>query len=145
MVLCVHNRTFPIHERFYTKGGDFVVPGRRPPSTDEHHLLYTRKKWSSGKARVLRRQAYCKIRMPRSLHETIHIEVPDVPVPSGESARQALDQLDYLFLSGAISTRDNAEKRLSVLITLFNCSEQPTIDALKKQLEIVHEFYKAPR
>lgn len=122
-----------------------MVPNKRPSSRDEHHLLYTRKKWSSGSAKVLRRQSYCKVRMPRDLHERLHAEVPGIPVPNGDSVKHALDQIDYLSNFGAISEKDNAEKRLSVLIALFDCVEQPTADALKEQLKIIREYYKTPR
>lgn len=122
-----------------------MVPNKRPSSKDEHHLLYTRKDWSSGSAKVLRRQSYCKVCMPRDLHERLHAEVPDIPVPSENSIKHALDQMDYLAHFRAISEKDNAEKRLSVLIALFDCVEQPTADALRKQLKIIREYYKTPR
>lgn len=83
--------------------------------------------------------------MPRDLHERLHAEVPGVPVPNGDSVKHALDQIDYLSNFGAISEKDNAEKRLSVLIALFDCIEQPTADALKEQLKIIREYYKTPR
>lgn len=122
-----------------------MVPNKRPSSKDEHHLLYTRKDWSSGSAKVLRRQSYCKVRLPRDLHEKLHAEVPSVPVPGGNSVKHALDQMDYLAHFGAISEKDNVEKRLLVLIALFDCVEQPTADALRKQLKIIREYYKTPR
>lgn len=122
-----------------------MVPNKRPSSKDEHHLLYTRKDWSSGSAKVLRRQSYCKVLLPRDLHEKLHAEVSSVPVPSENSIKHALDQMDYLARFKAISEKDNAEKRLSVLIALFDCIEQPTADALKKQLKIIREYYKTPR
>lgn len=52
--------------------------------------------------------------------------------------------LEYLEKYGAIGPDDPIEKRLTVLIALFECIEQPTADALKEQLRLVHEFKKAP-
>lgn len=43
--------------------------------------------------------------------------------------------------AGAISDDDNIEKRLMVLAALFDCVEQPTADAFRKQQQIAHEFY----
>ena len=45
---------------------------------------------------------------------------------------------------GAISDKDPFEKRLIVLIALFECVAQPTADALKKQLDLVREFNTKP-
>ena len=67
-----------------------------------------------------------------------------IPPPSQENAKTALWHLQYLEKYGGISDRDPIEKRLQVLIALFDCSEQPTADALRKQLKIVCELKKAP-
>lgn len=67
-----------------------------------------------------------------------------IPPPSQEGAKSALWHLRYLERYGGISDSDSIEKRLIVLIALFECSEQPTADAFKKQLEVVREFNKKP-
>ncbi len=59
-------------------------------------------------------------------------------------AREALKHLEYLEKLGAISDKDPFEKRLTVLIALFEYASQPTADALKKQLDLVREFNKKP-
>lgn len=112
---------------------------------NQHHLFYIRRSWNTKKPKQLRAYYYCIISIPVSLHDRIHAEVKDVPVPKASSIDSALDQLDYLSWYGAIKPTDNIEKRLGVLIALFECIEPKTAKALKQQLKIVREFYRAPR
>ena len=42
---------------------------------------------------------------------------------------------------GTLAHYDTMEKRLELLIALFDCVEQPTAEAFRKQLEIASEFY----
>lgn len=67
-----------------------------------------------------------------------------IPVPRYHSAKSALEQLGYLEKYGGISKKDPIEKRLKVLIALFECIEDNTSNALKIQLEIVNRFYSEP-
>ena len=68
----------------------------------------------------------------------------EIPVPEEVDAKTVLWHLDYLEKYDAISEKDTFEKRLLVLIALFDCSSQPTADALRKQLDLVREFNKKP-
>lgn len=112
---------------------------------DRHHLCYQKRKWHSGYLLALRDYWYCKVLIPRdTLHKMIHCNVMDVPAPSGSSAKSALEQLRYLEKYGSITEFDSIERRLKLLAALFDCCEQPTADAFRKQLEIVREFRKAP-
>ena len=88
---------------------------------------------------------YCKVYIPRdTLHREIHAHISGVPVPKYANIKSVMEQLRMLEYYEAIKDTDNIEKRLNVLIALFECSEGPTADALKKQLEIVHRFYEEP-
>lgn len=108
---------------------------------DRHHLCYQRHKWNRGSLLVLRDYWYCKVFIPRdTLHKMIHLNVFDVPVPSESGARSALEQLGYLEKFGAITDFDSIERRLDLLASLFDCSDQPTADAFREQLRIVREF-----
>lgn len=112
---------------------------------DRHHLCYQRKKWERGNLRRLRDYWYCKIPIPRdTLHKMIHLEVLDIPVPKDSSAKSALEQLEFLEKFSAISEYDSIERRLELLASLFDCSDQETADAFREQIRIVHEFKKAP-
>lgn len=112
---------------------------------NSHHLLWQRRRWDCGAVKALRSYHYCIIDIPaNTLHREIHENINQIPPPSQENARRVLWHIQYLERFGGISERDPIEKRLKVLIALFDCSEQPTADALRKQLEIVNGLKKAP-
>lgn len=116
-----------------------------PYIKDCHHILWQKNKWKQGSIRKLRDHYYCKIYIPRNtLHRYIHQDIVEIPVPREMDAKAALWHLDYLERFGAISDKDPFEKRLIVLIALFECVAQPTADALKKQLDLVREFNTKP-
>ena len=108
-----------------------------------HHLFYIRRDWNAKKPKQLRAYYYCIISIPITLHDGIHANVATVPVPKSKSIDYAIDQLDYLSRFGAIKPSDNIEKRLNVLIALFDCIEPEVTEALKMQLRVVREFYRA--
>jgi len=113
---------------------------------DTHHLCYQRNKWRKGYVRELRDYWYCRISIPRdTLHRFIHLNLPDIPAPQSSSAKEALEQLGYLEKYGSITEFDSIERRLELLAALFDCSDQATADAFRKQLEIVREFKKSPQ
>lgn len=112
---------------------------------DCHHILWQKNKWRHGYIYELRNHDYCKIYIPRdTLHHYIHANIVEIPVPKSITAKSALEQLKYLEERGAISYSDSLEKRLTVLIALFECADQETADALKKQLKLVREYEKGP-
>lgn len=74
----------------------------------------------------------------------IHTHLAYIPTPRTSIVPHVLYHLQYLEEQKAISLDDPIEKRLLVLIALFEYIEQPTADALKKQLELVREYYKTP-
>ena len=118
-----------------------------PPRTpyDVHHLLWTGRKWGCGYLASLRQYWYCKIAIPRdTLHHYIHENIASIPTPRPQSAKDALEQLKYLERYGAIHDEDSIEKRLELLIALFECIEPRTTEALRRELQIVHEFNENP-
>lgn len=83
--------------------------------------------------------------IPRdSLHRYIHEWINDIPAPKEVNAAEAIKHIKLLESHHAISDFDSIEKRLQILIALFDCVEQPTADALRKQLEVVRAFYGRP-
>ena len=111
--------------------------------TDRHHILWYKRDYNKGWAKRIRDHWYCSVEIPRdTLHRTIHYEVAHIPVPRVVSIKDALYQLQLLEQYGGIHHDDNIEKRLKVLMALFDCCEPATYNALKKQYEIVCEFYK---
>ena len=107
---------------------------------NRHHLCYQGRHWGRGALAALRGHPYCIVEMPKNIHNKIHEYVGDVPAPRESSAKEALGQLQLLESYGAIGDGDSLEKRLNVLAALFDCYEQETSNALRKQLYIVHKF-----
>jgi len=119
------------------------VAGRS--ACDNHHICFVRRKWNGGSVGELRRFHYCILSIPRAtLHRAIHENLAYIPVPRDSSAKEALAELRSLEKYGAISDDDSLEKRLNLLAALFDCTEQPTADGFRKQLEIVREFKDKP-
>lgn len=111
-------------------------------STDTHHILWYKRDYSKGWAKRLRDFWYCRVDIPRdTLHRQIHYEISHVPVPRVSSIKAAFVQLEMLEKYGAIKPDDSIEKRLLVMLALFDCIEPKTYEALKKQYYIVCEFY----
>lgn len=111
---------------------------------DKHHLCYQKRKWQRGNLRKLRDYWYCRVSIPRdTLHKKIHLELPDVPIPKDLSAKNALEQLETLETFSAISEFDSIERRLELLASLFDCSDQATADGFREQIRIIREYKKA--
>lgn len=114
---------------------------------DRHHILWYHSEYDRGWAKRLRDHWYLKVEIPKdTLHRQIHHEVVHIPVPRAISIKAALDQLEMLNKFGGISGEDSLEKRLLVLLAIFECIEPNTYNALKKQYDVVYRFYnkKAP-
>ena len=60
--------------------------------------------------------------------------------PRPENARAALEQLWMLERYDAIHETDDIERRLQVIISLFDFAEPKTTEGFEKQLELVREF-----
>ena len=63
-----------------------------------------------------------------------------IPVPSGELAKDCLDNLKLLERFEAIHPTDPIELRLEILISCFNTGDSPTAEALKQQLNAVRNY-----
>ena len=115
--------------------------------TDRHHILWYKRDYSKGWAKRIRDHWYCTVEIPRdTLHRQIHYEVAHIPVPKVQSIKGALYQLELLEKFGGIHKEDPIDKRIMVLMALFDCVEPKTHEALKKQYEIACKFYhKDPR
>lgn len=153
----VIRKIWPFLDVFDGKGGNFMAKKKKrkrrrsdalktiTASYDKHHLLWQERYWSRGSLLKLRQFHYCVILLQRdTLHRFIHANMAGIPVPTEKNANFVLDQLRMLEDYGAISDEDTIEKRLVVLASLFDCSEQPTADAIRKQLQIVYRFKNEP-
>lgn len=121
------------------------APRKVTSSYDRHHLLWQERYWARGSLLELRRYHYCIILLQRdTFHRFIHMNMAGIPAPTEKNAKIVLDELRALENYGAISDDDPIEKRLVVLASLFDCSEQPTADALRRQLQTVYRFKNEP-
>lgn len=111
---------------------------------DLHHIFYQGRFYRQNQSlRDLREYYYCKVYVPKdTLHQSIHAQLKNIPVPKPVNAQIALAQLKLLTSYDAIHEDDSFERRMQVILALFNCAEPATADALFKQWEIVREFYK---
>ena len=110
---------------------------------DKHHIVWSKNDFSRGWPKRLRDHWYLCVRIPREpLHQEIHCRISHVPVPRNASIKVALAQLAILEKFGGINQEDDIEKRVSVLCALFDCVEPATYEALKAQLDIIHELDK---
>lgn len=118
---------------------------KRKTPYDRHHIFWTRNEWKQGELNKLRMHPYCIVKLRRkTIHKFLHLHLAYIPTPGEESVQHVLFHLQSLKDYGAIKSSDSIEKRLTVLIALFDCIEQPTADALREQLKLVCEFKKAP-
>lgn len=114
-----------------------------PPPPDVHHLFYVEDEWNKEGGRTFRDYCYFKVVVERGLHVDIHAKVKGVPIPTAGSRRYIMEQMEYMYLFRFISDEDSIEKRLALLISLFEeIEEQSTATALRRQLEAVKEHKK---
>lgn len=117
-----------------------------PSIRDTHHLCYQQKCWNQGNLRKLKDFWYCKISIKRdTLHRHIHNNLVGIAPPKDSSAKSALEQLELLEKYCAISDFDSIERRLEILASLFDYSDQATADDFRKQSQIICEFKKPPK
>lgn len=116
----------------------------RSNEINNHHILYCRKKWSIGHAKLLRYHPYMQVEIPlKELHEQIHQNVPEVPVPSLERCKAAYDELVYLDDRLALKRDASIIERIDLLLFIWGgySGMDDTFQALKRQKEIAQEFY----
>lgn len=113
---------------------------------DTHHIFWPRHDWNRGWAKTLRTHWYMRVDIPMlTLHREIHHQILMVPVPKAVNIQGALQQLNLLEKHGAIHPYDTLEKRLYILLALFDCCEPATHAAIKHQYDVVRKYYKSPR
>lgn len=117
-----------------------------PKTYDKHHCLWPRTSWNKGFAKEIRNHWYFVVEIPmKTLHSDIHDELPGIPVPPGNIARWAYEQIIMLDSYKVLHSNDRIEDRLEMLASIFDCASQPTADALRQQAKIIHRFYTRPR
>lgn len=110
---------------------------------DFHHLLFQRRHWQQGYAKLLRQHPYMGKYIPQAtLHREIHAKIHDIPTPNGAECRMAYNEICRLEKLGEIDiVNDSVEKRLDLLISLWDDKCPATVAILKWQRDIVAKFY----
>lgn len=112
---------------------------------DMHHILWQRRQWKGVYSRRVREFWWLKVLIPTdTLHHAIHDEINFIPVPNEKVCKEIFDCLVDMEKRGSLSQEQSFETRLQFLICLTDCREPQTANALKKQLQIVREFYARP-
>lgn len=107
-----------------------------------HHLLFQRRHWEQGFAKILREHPYCGDYIPQTtLHRAIHSKVHDVPTPNGAECKYALDMINKMLEQGVISLTDELDKKARILSSIFAEKCPATASILAWQSEIVSKFY----
>ena len=77
-----------------------------------------------------------------TLHREIHAKIHDVPTPNGAECRMAYNGNVRLDKIRAIDiVNDSVEKRLDLLISLWDDKCPATVAVLKWQRDVVAKFY----
>ena len=111
-------------------------------SRDCHHLLFQRKHWNNGWAKLLREHWYFKIMIPRdTLHASIHSKIHDIPTPNGSLLKETYNELLRREKLGFISEKDSYPERINFLIELWEEKCPATVAILFWQKEVISKFY----
>lgn len=123
---------------------------RGEPKVDEHHILYTHHEWNDiGRwGKLLRNHPYYRKIIPiRTLHNTIHNQIPFIPPVSNEICKFIYEATEQALMRHTINTQcDTIEMRIDFFlnqIILCDAEEEcaATILALQKQRKIVADYY----
>lgn len=110
---------------------------------DYHHILYQRKHWQQGYARILREHPYCGAYIPQdTLHREIHSKIHDIPTPNGKDCRVAIEAIDSWLRAGLISLDDPLERKIEVITWCFKAKCKATTAMLEWQRDIVVKFIR---
>lgn len=114
-----------------------------PNHKDYHHILFQRKHWQNGYAKLLREHRYMGKLIPqRTLHRGIHAKIHDIPTPNGAECKAAYLELERRKEEGLIDIEnDTVEQRIDFLIEMWEEKCPATVAILKWQKEIVSKFY----
>lgn len=114
-----------------------------PSTKDFHHILYQRKHWNKGYAKLLRNHPYMGKMIPLStLHAEIHSKIHDIPTPNGIDCKRAyLELLERERRHEIDIKHDSLEKRIDFLIEMWEETCPATVAILAWQRQIAAKFY----
>lgn len=114
-----------------------------PARTQQTPHFFSKKEWlSSGVwAAKLRQCQWCIVVIDFELHAYVTLNSPPVPIPPDGVIENVLYMLGRLVKHGSLSRETGFERRLEILIYLFEGAAPATAKALRAQLDVVHEYY----
>lgn len=106
-------------------------------STDRHHLLWQRKKWSKNAcSNLLRTHPYFIVDINKGVHRQIHEVIRNIPVPSEQCCIEAYNNICHYCKNGSIKSNDPTTFRLDLLINMMYPVDGPTVHALRIQRDL---------
>ena len=112
------------------------------PECNRHHIFFNKKEWlSSGVwAAKLRQCQWCIVVINFELHAYVTLNSPPVPIPPDDAIEQVLYKLGRLVKHGSLNKGTSLERRLEILVRLFEKPAPDTAKALQAQLDVVREY-----
>ena len=106
------------------------------------HFFRKKERSSSGVwAAKLRQCQWCIVVIDFGLHSYITLKSPPVPIPPDGVIEQVLYKLGRFVRHGSLSKETSLERRLEILVYLFEVAAPATAKALRVQLDAVWEYY----
>lgn len=113
---------------------------------DWHHLLFQKRHWQTGYAKLLREHEYMGAMIPKAtLHREIHSKIHDIPVPNGKECKEAYVLMLSKLEDGTLNMDDKLEARLDFLINIWQEKCPATCAVLQWQSEVISKFYSKGR
>lgn len=95
-----------------------------------------KRNWQQEYAKALREDGYSGAYVPVGLHQELHKQLKDVPLPDKKTLRDAYLALYYKKRMGVIAEDDSISVKLDFLISLFG-KDSPTGLALRHERAIL--------
>lgn len=113
-------------------------------AADYHHILFQRRHWKQGYAKLLREHPYMGKYIPTAtLHREIHSKIHDIPTPNGVDCRRAYNRLIEWERQGIIDVEcDTLEERIQFLIDIWKDTCPATVAILEWQKDVIRKFYE---
>lgn len=106
-------------------------------NTNIHHLLWTRHDYNTGYCHSLRNLPYLRVPLDVKVHNSLHAEVPPIPVPSGLTAKRLCFAVLHGLVMGELTMYDLPSTRIGFLIDNLSSTDKKTFEALEKEYDFL--------
>lgn len=108
---------------------------------DYHHILYQRKHWQQGWAKILREHPYCGAQIPRNtLHRAIHAKISTIPLPVEGDCKKIFNELCIAEKNQLLSNEDSIGARIDFILERLSPESARCREALQMQKDIVAHY-----